>query len=57
MKYPRDWYIKIQGPRPLGLHTFLHRTNNSGVKIRPAFKKNLYSFLKVENVIGVIMEV
>ena len=28
-------------PGPLGPHTFLHRANTSGGKIRPAIKKNV----------------
>ena len=41
---PSRRYIKIQDTWLLnpGLHTFLHRRNTSGVKIKPTLKNHIY---------------
>ena len=38
-------YIKIHSPLPSRPHTFLHRVNTTGVKIRPLLKKNYHFYL------------
>ena len=43
-------HIKSHVPQPSRPHTFLHKTNTSGVKIRPVFMNHNIDLIKIEYV-------